>query len=1075
MRKAFDYVQWSLALSLKERIPNLPLSLTQADIDSALAERRMSRWRFDQKEIFIRRLNMDDISENDFFYLLGESPQVLHQRLGRNHSWLLWFERALVNHRSGEAEDFAGYLKNKKAKNASGLLNIAVPIITMAVDDLRNRMEFFIEQKRDLFRNSEQLRKLALEILLPKLLGILTRTLVLELNIARLRGQLVGQTPEERFDSYTKRIQQSEVTFSIFQEYPVLARLLIETTINQIDVICEFLERLYTDIDEVVRHFNAGKEVGAIERLISSGDTHCSGRNVLIAEFTSGFRVVYKPKSLTIDLHFQQFLDWLNRIGATPAFRTLGILAKDNYGWVEYIEHQPCTTPEELERFYMRQGAYLALLYALRAPDFHQDNLIAAGEHPMLIDLESLFQPPPQMSLLKSDMVVGEALARSVLFVGLLPKRVLGSIEQEGLDISGLGGESGQITPFPVPDWEQVGKDTMCLLRRPIEWRGGNNKPNLKGQEVNILDYAEAFISGFRTMYNLLINNQETLLSEEGILSLFKNDRIRVILRPTWIYGQLIRESYHPDLLKDALERDRFIDFLWGYAELLPYSNEILKAERDDLLQGDIPLFTTQPNSCDLWTSRDVCIKDYFDVPSMSLVKRSILNLDSLDLQRQLWFIRASFATLSIGENIRPPAPQTDATPSRPCDAVGKELFLSAATEIGNQLAKLALSAEDETTWIGLTLVHRNKWELRPSGLDLYSGLSGIILFLGYLAKISNNQRFENLTWSATNAWIRRIEANRTRFRYIGGFCGWGGVIYSLVHLAAIFDRQDLLAKAIEIAETSSDLIREDSLFDIIGGAAGYIVALRSLFQMAPSRTILQIMKTCGDHLLAHAESSDRGTAWLTIPGNPPLGGFGHGVSGIAWALSELFALTGRQDYLEAALHATYYERSLFSTDRQNWQDLRRTDGEPQFMTAWCHGAPGIGLSRARMLRIYEHEDLETELSIAVSTTLRGGFGFSHCLCHGDLGNLELLWEAGQQLNKNHLKEEAIIQATRTIHSINKQGWICGVPQRIQTPDLMVGLAGIGYGFLRLAKPDYIPSVLTLDPPCFSSAELHTT
>ncbi len=35
----------------------------------------------------------------------------------------------------------------------------------------------------------------------------------------------------------------------------------------------------------------------------------------------------------------------------------------------------------------------LALFYALEATDFHHENLIAEGEHPVPIDLETLFQP----------------------------------------------------------------------------------------------------------------------------------------------------------------------------------------------------------------------------------------------------------------------------------------------------------------------------------------------------------------------------------------------------------------------------------------------------------------------------------------------------------------------------------------------------------------------------------------------------------------------------------------------------------------------------------------------------------
>jgi lantibiotic modifying enzyme len=40
----------------------------------------------------------------------------------------------------------------------------------------------------------------------------------------------------------------------------------------------------------------------------------------------------------------------------------------------------------------------------------------------------------------------------------------------------------------------------------------------------------------------------------------------------------------------------------------------------------------------------------------------------------------------------------------------------------------------------------------------------------------------------------------------------------------------------------------------------------------------------------------------------------------------------------------------------------------------------------------------------------------------------------------------------------------------VETPDLMVGLAGIGYELLRLAEPSVVPALLTLEPPRKHSA-----
>src|SRR5262249_44736564 len=129
-----------------------------------------------------------------------------------------------------------------------------------------------------------------------------------------------------------------------------------------------------------------GVEAGA-------GDTHRNGRSVMIVTLSTGARIVYKPRSLAVDEHFQQLLAWLNECGAEPRFRILKYVNRSDHGWVEFIHAHSCGSAEEVSRFYQRQGGYLAILYALEASDFHCENLIAAGEHPVLIDLEALFHP----------------------------------------------------------------------------------------------------------------------------------------------------------------------------------------------------------------------------------------------------------------------------------------------------------------------------------------------------------------------------------------------------------------------------------------------------------------------------------------------------------------------------------------------------------------------------------------------------------------------------------------------------------------------------------------------------------
>src|SRR3954453_8737605 len=131
-------------------------------------------------------------------------------------------------------------------------------------------------------------------------------------------------------------------------------------------------------------------------------------------------------------------------------------------------------------------------------------------------------------------------------------------------------------------------------------------------------------------------------------------------------------------------------------------------------------------------------------------------------------------------------------------------------------------------------------------------------------------------------------------------------------------------------------------------------------------------------------------------------------------------------------------------------------------MTAWCPGAPGIELARLCSLPHLDDATCQAEIDTALATTIAGGFGWNHSLCHGDLGNLEFLVQAGERLGEARGGSRADRLAAMTVESIDREGWLCGVPAAAESPGLMTGLAGIGYGLLRLAEPARVPSLLIL-------------
>src|SRR5436309_11758631 len=165
--------------------------------------------------------------------------------------------------------------------------------------------------------------------------------------------------------------------------------------------------------------------------------------------------------------------------------------------------------------------------------------------------------------------------------------------------------------------------------------------------------------------------------------------------------------------------------------------SRIIAAERADLLAGDIPLFTTRPDSRALLTSRGEAIVDFFEESGLEMVSKRIQQLDEQDLEKQIWIIRASFTSVTLGtEQAATPRLHLRPSPS----SVTYERLITAARSVGDRLCKLALHGEESVGWVGVDIMMDREWHLLPTSADLYSGTSGIALFLAYLGLLARSE-----------------------------------------------------------------------------------------------------------------------------------------------------------------------------------------------------------------------------------------------------------------------------------------------------------------------------------------------
>lgn len=869
-----------------------------------------------------------------------------------------------------------------------------------------------------------------------------------------------------------------------FQKYAVLGRL-IATTINfWVEATAEFLQRLQADKAKFESVLNFTKSyLGEITDISGSvSDCHNRGRSVLILTFASGQKLVYKPKNLGLEVIYNQLLNWCNQQSAPLPFKVIRLLDRYTYGWVlDYVEQQPCENEAAAQRFYQRAGMLLCLLYVLGGNDCHYENLIASGEHPVLVDAETLLHPqanPIEGSVQSIEEMteIEQQFQDSVLRTGLLPRWDFSPDKRVAYDVSAMGSVNPQQAPWRVPRWKAVNTDEMHLVYEEVKLAIQTNVPMLHGVALCPNDYLEEIVAGFRQMYHFLSDRRAALLADRNFLTSLPAQQIRFIFRPTNFYHVLLEKTLTPEFLRYGVERSIELDIICQTcltSQQKPQAWAILRSELQALEQLDIPYFGTSCSSDALTIGLKQPIEKYFKQPSYNQFLRRLQNLNETDLASQIGIIRGSFyarvVQTPVAEEVSKPSSLKTTDFSKTVPLTSSQLLQKAEAIAQEIQARALCDTSGNVNWIGFGYVpNAERFQFQPLGYSLYDGSCGVALFLAAVARVTGSTQLGNLALGALQSLRTVLQTSNDLFAQkfarrigIGGATGIGSIVYSLVKISQFLPDTALLEDA-QLAEQliTPELIAADQQLDVIGGAVGAILGLLTLYHETGEARVLDKAIHCGQHLLSH-RLGDRSQprAWKTITENP-LTGFSHGAAGIAYALLRLYAVTQDQDYLQAAQEGIAYERSVFSTAAANWPDLR--DRQPGFMVTWCHGAPGIALARLGGLSIYQTDEILQDVEVALQTTQKYGLqGVDH-LCCGNFGRIEVLLVAAQKLSCPKLLETAQKQAAWVVAQADNMGAyrLFGNLPNLFSPGFFQGTAGIGYELLRLAYPEVLPAVL---------------
>lgn len=470
---------------------------------------------------------------------------------------------------------------------------------------------------------------------------------------------------------------------------------------------------------------------------------------------------------------------------------------------------------------------------------------------------------------------------------------------------------------------------------------------------------------------------------------------------------------------------------------------------------------------------------------------------DFLELPRRL---ESSSPAVTVQASVRFPVSADSQRVATSNSEVRHLEFLQTADRIGSGICRDAMWSGELCNWL--------EWESEPirgtwspvyralgpspvfplNGVSLYSGTAGISLFLARLFRFSGDSLHRECAIGSARQVLDQVkrlsqrpieDALPTAF-----YTGWLGAAWAVTEVGRETGNDELIELAMLEVQKVSCIDPQLPHTDVINGSAGLIVALIDLANRFGESDLLEQAWRHGEFLLASAEQSEAGWSWetLSIPVHHNLTGYGHGVSGIVCALAELYRVTNDERFANAVAEGVRYESHYFSMEDGNWHDHRTdvsAEDESAFQFGWCHGAPGVGMARLRLLELgFDSELIRHDLNAATQTTMaklsyeNSAGQNAFCLCHGLAGNSELpllltqTQAEGIETDRDQLLRH-VDHVTRTgIELFGETGipWPCNTAATGETPTLFNGMSGLGYFYLRAFSPGEVPSVMLLRP-----------
>lgn len=350
---------------------------------------------------------------------------------------------------------------------------------------------------------------------------------------------------------------------------------------------------------------------------VLGSESHNGGQRPVAIRFSAGQAVVYKPVDLEIDRSVTEVLDGLQRRARLDGlFRVLRYApCGPDYGFVEHVPPgSRLRDRASAERYFFRFGALIAVAYGLNVTDMHMENVLAVGEHPQLIDLETALYRFPE-SIRPTDV------------------STTGLVGRGGDDATTSGLQGGG----PCRRWgirRRLRGSRLMVVYRHAAYHAGNRPRGRDGRLLDPADFRDEVVAGFDLGYRLLREDRAWALRH--LEANAGGMRVRHIVRFTVRYLLYVFQLLQP--ASEAMPDRRAAllrQLVQEQTPLGPPLPAVAHLEAHDLLRGDVPYFWTRLDSTELEHHARPVAESPFETSPLTTLREQLERLSPADRRAQ--------------------------------------------------------------------------------------------------------------------------------------------------------------------------------------------------------------------------------------------------------------------------------------------------------------------------------------------------------------------------------------------------------------------------------------------------------